>query len=181
MSSKATLRTRAATSVDIPAITSLLISALDQDPLFNFNFPHRKEYPQDCFQSWQRILSTWVYEPWVAFLVAEIEEHEEWKIVAFARWSIQPDLVVWDVEQTKLMNSSGWVEWGWSMSTEYSHCLYISCLAPFIPFLCFALIARRRDKLARLASLLLFYTPVLSATTTARTPPCQYDAPHNIP
>jgi len=62
---------RPAKSSDIQQVTALAIEGLDSDDLFNYNFPHRKEFPDDCHFAWYRIFESWLYIPRTQFLVAE--------------------------------------------------------------------------------------------------------------
>lgn len=108
------LRIRAVQLRDIPAIASLLILALDQDSLFDFNFPHRTQYPEDCYNAWRSMIMSWLYEPWTVFLCAEILEGD-WSLAGFARWEVPSELRACD-EATherwrKMMIQNGWWQW----------------------------------------------------------------------
>ncbi|OAL46163.1 hypothetical protein IQ07DRAFT_635022 [Pyrenochaeta sp. DS3sAY3a] len=133
-SSPENCRIRSVAYSDISALTTLAIAALDEDNLFNYNFPYRKQFPDDCYESWHSIFTSWLYEPHTAFLCAESIQEGAWVLVGFARWDLDNTAILQyaseQPDQRTHIIQDGWSEMLWrNFSTVRT---YASTILPYL-------------------------------------------------
>ena len=84
-------RLRDGTANDIDRITDITLSAMKgvRDDLFEYNFPHCDEYPDDNRNYWKLRLQPAAYKPDAKFLVVEVVggDQGEGKVIAWSDWN----------------------------------------------------------------------------------------------
>lgn len=127
-------RIRAVAYSDISALTSLAITALDEDNLFNYNFPYRQEFPEDCYKSWHAIFTSWLYEPHTAFICAESAQQGAWVLVGFARWDLDNNAILQYAREQPYQHThlvqDGWSEMLWRNISTFR--TYASTILPHL-------------------------------------------------
>lgn len=70
------MRVRHATTRDLSRLTEITVTSLQDDPAFNYMWPHRFRFPDDNSFFWSIHLKELLYDPSMTFLVVELDDSD---------------------------------------------------------------------------------------------------------
>lgn len=84
------MKLRRATLDDLDTITDLMVSTMPMDPLWDYQFPYRREFPQDHWQYIRAMIREFFHKDHfvVKIVIDEDTDVQPRKVVAVAVWGI---------------------------------------------------------------------------------------------
>ena len=70
------MKIRLATTRDLCRLTDITVSSLQDDPTYDYMWPHRFKYPDDNSFFWNIHLKEMLYDPRMVFLVVELDDSD---------------------------------------------------------------------------------------------------------